>query len=117
MTDSQKLLAEYAKNGSEQAFRELVSRYVNFVYATALRLVNGDTHLAEDVSQGVFINLARAGRTLSTDVMLGGWLHQSTYHLATKAVRSERRRVGREREAVEMNTLQQADGYGSATRA
>ncbi len=109
MTDSQKLLAEYANNGSEQAFRELVSRYINFVYATALRLVGGDTHLAEDVAQTVFINLARAGRKLSSGVMLGGWLHQSTYHVATKAVRGERRRQKRERETVEMNTLQQAE--------
>src|SRR6476661_3572184 len=51
MTDSQALLAEYAKNGSEPAFRELVGRYVGLVYCTALRLVGGDTHLAEDVAQ------------------------------------------------------------------
>jgi RNA polymerase sigma factor (sigma-70 family) len=106
MTDSQQLLAEYVVNGSEAAFRELVARYINFVYSTARRLVDGDTHLAEDVTQTVFINLARKGRTLSRAVMLGGWLHQRTYHVATKAVRSERRRESREREAVEMNTLQ-----------
>jgi DNA-directed RNA polymerase specialized sigma24 family protein len=53
MTDSQKLLAEYAQTGSEPAFQELVSRYLNFVYSTALRLVGGDAHLAEDVTQKV----------------------------------------------------------------
>lgn len=106
MMDSQRLLAEYVKNGSESAFRELVSRYVNFVYSTALRLVDGDAHLAEDVAQTVFIGLANNGRTLSTKVMLGGWLHQHTYHVATKAVRAARRRQSREREAVEMNALQ-----------
>lgn len=110
MTESQQLLAEYAKNGSESAFRELVSRYLNLVYSTALRLVGGDTHLAEDVAQTVFIGLANRGRTLSTEVMLGGWLHQHTYHVATKAVRAERRRQSREREAVEMNTLQEDSG-------
>ena len=110
MTDSQKLLAEYAQNGSESAFRELVSRYLNLVYSTALRLVGGDTHLAEDVAQTVFIGLARRGRTLSPEVMLGGWLHQHTYHVATRAVRAERRRQSREREAVEMNTLQDHSG-------
>jgi RNA polymerase sigma factor (sigma-70 family) len=106
MTDSQRLLAEYAKTGSEPAFRELVSRYVNFVYSTALRLVGGDAHLAEDVTQTVFIGLASKGRTLSSEVMLGGWLHQHTYHVATKAVRAERRRQSRELEAMEMNELQ-----------
>jgi RNA polymerase sigma factor (sigma-70 family) len=110
MMDSQKLLAEYVKNGSESAFRELVSRYVNLVYSTALRLVGGNAHLAEDVAQTVFIGLARRGRTLSTEVMLGGWLHQHTYHVATKAVRAERRRQSREREAVEMNALQDDAG-------
>ena len=106
MTDTRQLLAEYAVNGSEAAFRELVARYINFVYSVALRLVDGDTQLAEDVTQTVFIALARKGHTLSSDVMLGGWLHQHTYHVATRAVRGEHRRQSREREAVEMNTLQ-----------
>src|SRR5882672_7164332 len=103
--DSQQLIAEYAAQGSDAAFRELVARYLNLVYSTALRLVGGDTQLAEDVAQTVFIGLARKGRTLSSKVMLGGWLHQYTYHVATRAVRSEQRRQNREREAVEMNTL------------
>src|SRR5689334_19014168 len=98
MTENQKLLAEYATNGSEAAFGELVARYVNFVYSTARRLVGGHAHLAEDVTQTVFINLAKKGRTLSSGVLLGGWLHQHTYHVATKAVRDERRRQFRERE-------------------
>ena len=106
MTENQKLLAEYAANGSETAFRELVARYVNFVYSAARRLVGEQAHLAEDVTQVVFINLARKGRSLSRGVQLGGWLHQHTYHVATKAVRSERRRQSREREALEMNHLQ-----------
>jgi len=106
MTENQKLLAEYAQTGSEAAFRELVSRYLNFVYSTALRLVGGDSHLAKDVAQTVFISLANDGRTLSTEVLLGGWLHQQTFYAATKAVRTEHRRLRREREAVEMNELQ-----------
>jgi RNA polymerase sigma factor (sigma-70 family) len=110
MTDSQTLLAEYAKNGSEPAFRELVARYINLVYSTALRLVGGDAQLAEDVTQTVFINLANKGRTLSREVMLGGWLHQHTWHVATRAVRAERRRQSREREAMEMNTLPDNSG-------
>jgi len=51
MTDSQTLLAEYAENGSEVAFRELVSRYLDLVYATAMRVVGGDAAMAEDVAQ------------------------------------------------------------------
>lgn len=107
MTDSQQLLAEYVRNGSEPAFRELVVRYVNLVYSAAVRLVDGDTHLAEDVAQTVFVDLARAARKLSQNVLLGGWLHRHTCFVAAHILRSERRRRARERQAVEMNALQE----------
>src|SRR5882724_3075986 len=110
MTDSQQLLAEYVRTGSDAAFRELVTRYVDLVYSTALRLVNGDTHRAEDVAQTVFIDLARMARTLSTDVMPGGWLHRHTCFVAANTMRGERRRLSRERQAVEMNALQDNSG-------
>lgn len=103
MTDSLTLLAQYVESGSEAAFRELVTRYVNLVYSAARRLVNGDAHLAEDVTQTVFVDLARQARGLSRDVKLGGWLHRHTCYVASKILRSERRRLARERQAVEMN--------------
>jgi RNA polymerase sigma factor (sigma-70 family) len=106
MTDHRTLLADYVTNGSEPAFRELVARYIDLVYSTAVRLVNGDTHRAEDVAQTVFADLARLAGTFSKDVMLGGWLHRRTWHVATTLMRNERRRQNRERQAAEMNTLQ-----------
>src|SRR5438552_2472889 len=105
MTDSQTLLAEYARTGSEAAFRDLVKGYIGLVYSSALRLVHGDTHLAEDVTQLVFIDLARKARGLSSSVMLGGWLHQRTYNVAAPILRAECRRHAREKEAVQMNAL------------
>jgi DNA-directed RNA polymerase specialized sigma24 family protein len=84
MTDSRTLLAEYVRNASEPAFRELVTRYVNLVYSAALRRVQGDAHLAEDVAQNVFADFARLARTLPADVMLGGWLHRHTCSLPPK---------------------------------
>ncbi len=106
MTDSQHLLAKYSENGSDATFRELVSRYVDLVYSTALRLVEGDKHRAEDVTQTVFVNLARKARTLPWDVKLGGWLHRDTCLVAGHTLRGERRRQSRERQAAEMNALQ-----------
>lgn len=103
MTESQTLLAEYARIGSESAFRELVARYVGLVYGTALRSVEGDTHLAEDVAQAVFIDLARKARGLRGGVMLGGWLHQRTVNVARPMMRAARRRQARESEAMLMN--------------
>ncbi len=106
MTDSQKLLADYATNGSEPAFRELVSRYLNLVYSTAVRLVGGDRHLAQDVAQTVFVDLARKARTLPARRDVGGWLHRHTYFVASKIVRGERRRQFRESQVVAMNEQQ-----------
>jgi RNA polymerase sigma factor (sigma-70 family) len=105
MTDSQTLLADYANNGSEAAFRELVAHYLDLVYTTAVRLAGGDTHLAEDVAQTVFMDLARLAKGLSSEVRLGGWLHRHTCFVAAKTLRGERRRQFREREAAEMNAL------------
>lgn len=104
MTESQQLLADYAENGSEPAFRELVARYVNLVYSTALRLVNGDAHLAEDVTQTVFVRLSRKAGSLAREIMLGGWLHRDACFVASKTMRRERRRQARERQAAFMQT-------------
>jgi len=106
MTESQKLLAEYATSGSEEAFRDLLTRYLNLVYSTAVRLVDGDTYLAEDVTQSVFIDLARAAPSLPKGVMVGGWLHRHTCYVGSKTLRGERRRQLRERQAVEMYSVQ-----------
>jgi RNA polymerase sigma factor (sigma-70 family) len=104
MRETQELLREYADTGSESAFRELVERYIDLVYCTARRLVGGDAHLAEDVTQNVFVHLSRNAGKLCRDSMLGGWLHRDTCFVASKILRTERRRQAREREAVLMNS-------------
>jgi len=103
MMEHRKLLADYAVNASEQAFRQIIRDYIDLVYSTALRLVNGDTHRAQDVAQTVFADLARLAGSLPRNVMLGGWLHRRTFHVATTLMRHERRRERWEREACEMN--------------
>jgi RNA polymerase sigma factor (sigma-70 family) len=106
INETHQWLAEYARNGSETAFRELVSHYVNLVYSTAVRLVNGDTHLAEDVVQTVFADLARKARRFPANVMLGGWLHRHTCFVASTTRRGEYRRQKREREAIQMQVTE-----------
>src|SRR5215510_12765099 len=103
MSETQQLLNHYVKDGSEEAFGELVKRYIDLVYSAAVRLVDGDTHLAEDVTQTVFVDLARTARTLRSEVMLGGWLHRHTCFVAAKALRAQRRRRFHERQAAQMN--------------
>ena len=70
--DARGLLARYVATRSEEAFHELVTRYVDLVYSAAVRLLDGDTHMAEDVTQAVFADLACMASKLSRDVMLGG---------------------------------------------
>jgi RNA polymerase sigma factor (sigma-70 family) len=105
MTDSQQLLTDYAHSGSNTAFETLVKRHLDMVYSTALRLSSGDTHQAQDAAQIVFIDLARLAKTLSADVHPGGWLHRHTCFVVANALRADRRRKSRERQAVEMNAF------------
>jgi RNA polymerase sigma factor (sigma-70 family) len=104
-TDDRQLLREYAREHSEAAFGELVTGHINLVYATALRVVNGDRHLAEDITQTVFIDLARRAGYLPSDVVLSGWLYRHTCFSASKAIRGERRRQTREQTALQMSAL------------
>src|SRR4051812_26214927 len=99
MTDDAELLRRYAEEAADDAFAELVRRHVNLVYSAALRQVNGDAHLAADVTQLVFTDLARKAAFLVKHRVLAGWLFTSTRFAAAKLVRGERRRQAREQES------------------
>src|SRR5262245_28415757 len=106
ITDGE-LLRRYASERSESAFSELVQRHVNLVYSAALRQVNGNAHLAEDVVQVVFTDLARKAAKLTNHSSLTGWLYTSTRFVSANVRRTEQRRTVREQEANAMNTLLQ----------
>jgi len=77
--------------GSQAAFSQLVGRYLDFVYSAALRRTGRDRHLAEDVTQAVFMILAQKARTIRAGVVLSGWLHQTTGYAAANALKHEAR--------------------------
>src|SRR5437016_14083178 len=103
MTEDGNLLRQYAQTGSEQAFSELVRRHLPLVYSAAARQVHGNSAMAKDVAQSVFIDLARKARSLANRELLAGWLYTSTRLAASKAIRSEQRRQIRERIAASMH--------------
>jgi RNA polymerase sigma factor (sigma-70 family) len=98
------LLRDYAERGSERAFTELVHRHVDFVYSTALRLVQ-ESQLAEDVTQSVFIKLARKAGSLREGIVVTGWLYRTTQFAAQTALRSDWRRRKRESLAMQCTEL------------
>jgi RNA polymerase sigma factor (sigma-70 family) len=92
------LLRDYAENGSEAAFAKLVERHVDRVYSVALRHT-GNPHQAEEITQAVFVILAKKARGLRKSVILEGWLYQTARLTAVTQIRSEIRRSRREQKA------------------
>jgi DNA-directed RNA polymerase specialized sigma24 family protein len=99
--DEWELIEAYAKQQSESAFRTLVERHAGLVYASALRQI-GNPQLAQDISQAVFILLARRAGGLPRGTVLSGWLFQTTRFLAYRAIRTEQRRQAHPSESIEL---------------
>src|ERR1700679_1586637 len=98
MNDDLNLLREFARNNSEEAFAALVSRHVILVYAVALRQVR-DAHLAEEITQAVFIILARRADSLGDKTIVPGWLCRTARYASANALTIQRRRQHREHES------------------
>ncbi|HEX2101042.1 MAG TPA: TonB family protein, partial [Candidatus Synoicihabitans sp.] len=103
--DDSQLLRRYAEEGAEDAFGEIVRRHLGLVHAIALRHVGGDAHLARDVAQLVFIDLARKAQSVAQRPVLLGWLLCSARYAAANIVRTEQRRAAREAEAQRMEEI------------
>src|ERR1700722_9389532 len=102
------LLKQFTETDSESAFAALVERHVNLVYSVALRSV-GNAHAAQEISQAVFIILARKAKSLGAKTILSGWLYQTTRLTAANYLRTEIRRQNREQEAFMQSTLNETN--------
>src|SRR6187549_428261 len=109
MAEDIQLLRRYAENRANDAFAALVQRHISFVYTAARRQLGGAAHRAEDVTQTVFIQLARQAGSLSRRDDIVGWLYTTTHHAASALKRSEARRQRREQEAQAMHELLAGD--------
>lgn len=100
--DDAQLLRQYVEAKSEPAFGELVQRHLALVYHAAARQLGADRHLAEDITQAVFILLAEKSRSLLGHPSLAGWLHTTTHFKVARALRAVRRRQLREQAVLAM---------------
>src|SRR5437588_980634 len=98
------LVREYASRKCEDSFTTLVSRHINIVYSVALRQVGNAQH-AEEITQAVFLTLARKAPSLRQGTVVSGWLFQTARLTAANFQRRELRRRHREHEAFMQSKL------------
>ncbi len=97
------LLRDYAERASGPAFQSLVQRHVDLVFATALRGVS-DSATAQELTQNVFITLARKAAWLQSETSIAGWLHKTALFEVRHWWRGELRRRRRDQTAAELGT-------------
>ncbi len=98
--DDWQLLRRFIEHNSQEAFASLTKRYLGLVYSVCRRELD-DAETAEDVTQAVFLILARKAPTLRRHVVLSGWLFQTARFAAKNARIQTQRRAAYEQKAAE----------------
>ena len=100
MDDDRQLLRQFVEYNSQEAFAALTKRYLGLVYSVCRRETD-NPETAEDVTQAVFLILAKKAPTLRRNVVLSGWLFQTARFAAKNARTQETRRMAYEQKAAE----------------
>ena len=102
--DDWELLEQYRSGRSQRAFAELVERHSGLVYGVCRRRAR-DAHLAEDLTQAVFLLLSRRPPRRRGNAALAGWLYQTAVYACMNATRAQRIRERHEQQAAEERAL------------
>ncbi|HEY1629120.1 MAG TPA: sigma-70 family RNA polymerase sigma factor [Tepidisphaeraceae bacterium] len=105
MTPDHQLLEQFVAENSQAAFRQLVERHSHWLYSVCQRRL-GDSALAEDATQAVFLALAKRAPQLLREKTISPWLHQAAKFCASNLLRAQSRRRRHEREAAIMKANQ-----------
>src|SRR4051795_10216112 len=101
MVDDRQLLAAFVRERSPEAFETLVARHVDLVHTAARRQAR-DEHEAADITQAVFIVLARRAGSIRDGRLLAAWLLRAAHFVARDARKAAARRKKHEQEVSGM---------------
>src|ERR1051325_10784658 len=91
MSSGSELLLHYVRERSAETFAPVVAAHIDLVFSAAFRRLNGDPHAAAEVTQDVFLALARNADRLVRHPALNAWLHTATRNAALNHRRREER--------------------------
>ena len=92
--DEQQLIL-HVKEGSHEAFRILVERYMRHAYNIAYGFVN-DHDDAEDITQESFVRVFQSIRTFRGDAEFSTWLYRIVMNLSLNRVKQKKKKAQRE---------------------
>lgn len=102
--DEQQLIGQ-AKDGSAEAFRVLVERYMKHAYNVAYSFVNNHDD-AEDISQEAFLRVHRSLRSFRGDAAFTTWLYRIIVNLSMNFLNHHKKKTQREVQHTEiMDTI------------
>ncbi|HSC35389.1 MAG TPA: sigma-70 family RNA polymerase sigma factor, partial [Thermodesulfobacteriota bacterium] len=86
----EELVEIFVEEGDEKAFSEIVDRYADRIYKTALRIMRNPSD-AEDVLQEVFLILATKAGTFRSESKFSTWLYMVALNTSYLRIRADKK--------------------------